>query len=605
MAEKPPSPLQHEIKFFDTRSIHFNQFWATLIFVAEKPPPLQDEGNFLTSDLSISGNFEQLWFLWQKSQTPPRMREIFLTSDLSISGNFKQLWFLWQKSPPPQDEGNFFDTRSIHFRHFWATLVFVAEKPTSRLRENFWHQIYPFQAILSNFGFCGRKAHPRGWGKIFWHQIYPFQAILSNFDFCDRKATPHPNRMREIFLTPDLSISGNFEQLWFLWQKSPPARMRGNFLTPDLPISGNFEQLWFLWQKSHQPTQIGWGNIFWHQIYPFQAILSNFGFCDRNAPPPGWGEIFWHQIYPFQAISSNFGFCGRKAPLPQDEGKSFCHQIWAFQAILSNFGDRIAPQVPIGWGKFFWHQILLSNIQAILSNFGQNTHIWQNYSDPCQDHGAICDRPIGSPTTIHTNIPASNCNFTVAEKPHPPGWGNIFWHQIYPFQAILSNFGFCGRKVGPPRMRGNFWPDLKISGFLSNFGWQKGPSYPPRMREIFLTPDLSISGNFEQLWFLWQKSPPPSFLSFCQGLGSHYTGRIPKVPILQIHTQIPAIRISSIGYQLCQLFKILTYTELQNSDHGAYGRPIGSPITIHTNIPAITVTLLAKELWSVIRILSL
>ena len=32
---------------------------------------------------------------------PRRLRENFLTSDLSISGNFKQLWFLWQKMPPP------------------------------------------------------------------------------------------------------------------------------------------------------------------------------------------------------------------------------------------------------------------------------------------------------------------------------------------------------------------------------------------------------------------------------------------------------------------------------------------------------------------------
>ena len=294
---KAPPP-QDEGKFFDTRSIHFRQFWATLVFVAEKPNPTQDEGNFfdtrsihfrqlrenffdtrsihfrqfwatlvfvaekptrmreifLTSDLSISGNFEQLWFLWQKSPPPPRMRENFLTPDLSISGNFEQLWFLWQKSPP---------TRSIHFRQFQATLVFVTEKP-------------PLP----------------GWGEIFWHQIYPFQAILSNFGFCGRKAPPP--RMRENFLTPDLSISGNFEQLWFLWQKSPPAHwMREHFLT-------------------------GWGEIFWHQIYPFQAILSNFGFCGRKAPPtlPGWGKIFWHQIFPFQAILSNFGFCGRKAPLP-------------------------------------------------------------------------------------------------------------------------------------------------------------------------------------------------------------------------------------------------------------------------------------------------
>ena len=39
----------------------------------------------------------------------------------------------------------------------------------------------------------------------------------------------------------------------------------------------------------------------------------------------------------------------------------------------------------------------------------------------------------------------------------------------------------------------------------------------------------------------WAEKPPPSFLPFHQGLGSHHTGRIPKVPILQIHTQIPPI----------------------------------------------------------------
>ena len=62
-----------------------------------------------------------------------------------------------------------------------------------------------------------------------------------------------------------------------------------------------------------------------------------------------------------------------------------------------------------------------------------------------------------------------------------------------------------------------------------------------------------------------EKPPPPTFLSFHHGPGLRHTGRIPKVPLLQIHTQIPPIRISSIGYQLCQLFKILTYTELQDS----------------------------------------
>ena len=177
----------NEGNFFDLRSIHFRQFWVTLVLVAEKPPP------------------------------------------------------------PPHDEGNFFDLRSIHFRHFWATLVLVAEKPPPPMREIFWHQIYPFQAILSNFGFGGRKAPFPRRGKFFWPQIYPFQAILSNFGFGGRKVPP----MREIILTPDLSISGNFEQLCFWWQKSPPSPRWGKFLffTSDLSISGHFEQLWFWWQK--------------------------------------------------------------------------------------------------------------------------------------------------------------------------------------------------------------------------------------------------------------------------------------------------------------------------------------------------------------------
>ena len=281
--KSPPSLPRMRGKCCDIRSIHFRQFRATLICVAEK--------------------------------CLPRMREQYLTPDLSTSGNFEQLWFLWQNSPPPaRMRGNYFDTRSIQFRQFWATLVFVAEKPPPPgWGKIFWHQIYPFQQfqanfpssgkdaflpqkselleiawsypfqeILSKFGFCGRKVPPpSAWGKIFWHQIYPFQAILSNFDYCGRKAPP---RMREIFLTPDLSISGNFEQLWFLCQKSPPSRIRENFLTLDLSISGNFKQLWFLWQKSLPPPRMRENFL--------TSDLSNSGnfeqlwFLWQKSPPP-------------------------------------------------------------------------------------------------------------------------------------------------------------------------------------------------------------------------------------------------------------------------------------------------------------------------------
>ena len=51
-------------------------------------------------------------------------------------------------------------------------------------------------------------------------------------------------------------------------------------------------------------------------------------------------------------------------------------------------------------------------------------------------------------------------------------------------------------------------------------------------------------------------------LPFCE---RHHICGIPMVPILQIHTQISPIWISSLGPQLCQLFKILIYTELQDT----------------------------------------
>ena len=116
-------------------------------------------------------------------------------------------------------------------------------------------------------------------------------------------------------------------------------------------------------------------------------------------------------------------------------------------------------------------------------------------------------------------------------------------HWIYPFQAILSNFGFG-----------------------------------------------------------WQKSPPPSFLPFHQRSDSCHTCGIPMVPILQIHTQIPPIRISSLGYQLCQLFK-LHIEKYRIQYHGTGGRPVGSLTTIHNSILAIPITLVDMALWNVSRLL--
>ena len=61
-------------------------------------------------------------------------------------------------------------------------------------------------------------------------------------------------------------------------------------------------------------------------------------------------------------------------------------------------------------------------------------------------------------------------------------------------------------------------------------------------------------------WAEKHASPIGEFLPDIQ----HYTCGTTIALILQIHTQIPAIQISSSGHQLYQLFKILTSREAEN-----------------------------------------
>ena len=90
----------------------------------------------------------------------------------------------------------------------------------------------------------------------------------------------------------------------------------------------------------------------------------------------------------------------------------------------------------------------------------------------------------------------------------------------------------------------------------------------------------------------WAEKPPPLFCLFVRDQARVTQVEYPRSPYSD--SSYP-----NIFYRLPTLsgFQILTYTE---QDHGAYGKPIESPITIQTNIPAIIVTLLATELWSVI-----
>ena len=391
--------------FFDLRSIHFRWFRATLVLVAEKPPPPPRWGKFFWPQiLSISGNFEQLWFWWQKS--PPQVREIFDLRSI-ISCNFEQLWFWWQKSlpqvreifltsdlsiscnfqatlvlvvekppppmreifltsylsfqaissnlvlvaekptppprmrkffwpqiypfqafratlvlvaekPPSPNEGIFWP-RSIHFRQFQATLVLVAEKPSPQMREIFLTQIYPFQAISSNFGFGGRKAHPpTKMREIFFDlRSIHFRQFRATLVLVAEKP---PSPMRGIFLTSDLSISGNFEQLWFWWQKSPPPRWE-IFLTSDLSISCNFKQLCFVAEKPPPPPK--WGKFFDLRSVHFRQFQATLVLVAEKPPPLLMREIF---LTSDLSISGNFEqlwFWWQKAPPLPDEGNFF------------------------------------------------------------------------------------------------------------------------------------------------------------------------------------------------------------------------------------------------------------------------------------------
>ena len=262
----------------------------------------------------------------------------------------------------------------------------------------------------------------------------------------------------------NISLSYIYERLlystgksrkWANRPKSPPPP------PPFLPFGEILDSYRGTWRNfTHRYFMHHWTSLWflWQKSPPPLWFL-----WQKSPPPPGWGKIFWPQIYPFLAISSNFGFCGRKAP----------------------------PPLPFGWGKIFWPQIY--PFLAISSNFG----FCGRKAPPPQDEGKFFDLRFIRFWEFRATL------VFVAEKPPPQGWGKIFWPQIYPFLAISSNFGFCGRKAPPPLRFIRFWQFRATLVFVA----EKPP--PPRMRENFLTSDLSVSGNFEQLWFLWQKSPPP------------------------------------------------------------------------------------------------
>ena len=153
---KPPPPSSQRGKNSETESIHFMQFPATFIQLAENPPP-----------------------------HPAAKEGKILRLNLSISCNFQQLWFSWQKAPP---------------------------LPHSSQR-----------------------------GKKFWDWIYPFHAISSNFHSAGRTPPPPTAAKEGKLLRLNLSISCNFQQLWFTWHRVPTAPGKPGKMTTVFPV---LEKYW-------------------------------------------------------------------------------------------------------------------------------------------------------------------------------------------------------------------------------------------------------------------------------------------------------------------------------------------------------------------------
>ena len=127
---------------------------------------------------------------------------------------------------------------------------------------------------------------------------------------------------------------------------------------------------------------------------------------------------------------------------------------------------------------------------------------------------------------------------------------------IYTFHAISSNFGSAGRKVPPWPNRENLLDWIyTFHAISSNFGSAGRKVTQGKRGKTFLEMDLYISHNFWQLWFSWQKSSP-HFCLFMRDL------------VCVTHVEYPwspYYKSTSLGYQLYQLFKILTYREVQHT----------------------------------------
>ena len=313
------------------------QFPATLPLAGRKAPSPQPNRQFFRPNLSISGNFQQLWVqLAVKLPLGAKQAKNFRL-DLFISGNFQQLCVQLAVKPPIGKR--IFYSGSIHFMQFPATLPLAGRKAPFQQpnREFFQTGIIHFRQFPATLGSTGKKTSPVAEYGIYFKLDL---SISGNFQqICVQLVEKHPFQQpnRDIFLDQNYPFQAIPATLGSTGKKTSPVAKYGIYFKLDLSISGNFQQI-YLQLGEKCPFQQPNRDIFLDWNYPLQGFSSNFGFSWQKMLEAEHGHIiYW--IYPFHPISSNFRFSQQKSPLPpgSEQGKNL-DWIYPFQEISSNFG---------------------------------------------------------------------------------------------------------------------------------------------------------------------------------------------------------------------------------------------------------------------------
>ena len=202
--------------------IHFRQFQVTLGSAGSQAPQ-QENRDFLFQLYpfhAISSNFA---FSWQKNPQPRNQMEFFQTGFIHVRPFSATLGSAGRKAPSQEPNRQFFRLNlsiSGNFPQLWVQLA--AKVTPGAKQAKILDGIYSFQAISSNFGFSWQLGPPVGKQGFFILDL----SISCNFQqlclqLAEKSPTQEPNGL---FCRLNLSILGHFQQLWAqLAIKFPPV----------------------------------------------------------------------------------------------------------------------------------------------------------------------------------------------------------------------------------------------------------------------------------------------------------------------------------------------------------------------------------------------